>query len=134
MTDVRENGDIRSSERMIVRGIVYLRRSGGRFLLELLVNFALPLLIYSYAAAPLGDVKALLFSSISPIMWSLIEFARHRRLDALSVLVVSGIVLSLIAMLGGGGVRFLQLREKLVTGLIGLAFVGSALIGKPADL
>ena len=58
-------------------------------------------------------------------------FARHRRLDALSVLVLSGIALSLLAMLGGGGVRFLQLREKLVTAAIGLAFLGSALIGKP---
>jgi hypothetical protein len=34
-------------------------------------------------------------------------------------------------MLGGGGVRFLQLREKLVTAAIGLAFLGSAIIGKP---
>ena len=66
-----------------------------------------------------------------PILWSLVEFARHRRVDALSVLVVSGIALSLLAMLGGGGVRFLQLREKLVTGAIGLAFLGSALVGKP---
>ena len=44
---------------------------------------------------------------------------------------VAGIGLSLLAMLGGGGVQFLQLREKLVTGVIGLAFVGSAAIGKP---
>ena len=47
------------------------------------------------------------------------------------MLVVSGIVLSLLAMVGGGGVRFLQLREKLVTGVIGLVFVGSAVVGKP---
>jgi len=66
-----------------------------------------------------------------PILWSLVEFARHRRLDAVSALVVAGIALSLLAMLGGGGVRFLQLREKLVTGVIGLVFLGSALIGKP---
>ena len=52
-------------------------------------------------------------------------------MDALSILVVSGIALSLLAILGGGGVQFLQLREKLVTGVIGLAFVGSALMGKP---
>ncbi|MEO8454845.1 MAG: VC0807 family protein, partial [Sphingomicrobium sp.] len=90
-----------------------------------------PFVIYNYAEAPLGAVRALLASSAPPILWSLIEFARHRRLDALSVLVVSGIALSLLAMLGGGGVRFLQLREKLVTAVIGLAFLGSALIGKP---
>ena len=109
----------------------YLRKDGGRRFLELLVNFILPFAIYNYAEAPLGAVRALLPSSVPPILWSLVEFARHRRLDALSVLVVSGIALSLLAMLGGGGVRFLQLREKLVTGVIGLAFVGSALIRKP---
>ena len=33
--------------------------------------------------------------------------------------------------IGGGSVRFLQLRENLVTGLIGLVFLGSAAIGHP---
>src|SRR5436305_6400833 len=108
-----------------------VRNNGGHILVEALVNFVLPFAIYNYAEAPLGDVRALLASSAPPILWSLVEFARHRRLDALSVLVVSGIALSLLAMLGGGGARFLQLREKLVTGAIGLVFVGSALIGKP---
>ena len=91
----------------------------------------MPFAIYNYAEAPLGQVRALLASSALPILWSLIEFARHRRLDAVSALVVAGIALSLLAMLGGGGVRFLQLREKLATGVIGLVFVGSAVIGKP---
>jgi hypothetical protein len=116
---------------LIARIITYVRTNGAHVLVEALVNFILPFLIYSYAEAPLGPVRALLASSAPPILWSLIEFARHRRLDALSVLVVSGIALSLLAMLGGGGVRFLQLREKLVTGVIGLVFLGSALIGKP---
>jgi hypothetical protein len=116
---------------LIARTIVYVRKNGAHVLVEALVNFVLPFLIYNYAEAPLGEVKALLASSAPPILWSLFEFARHRRLDALSVLVVSGIALSLLAMLGGGGVRFLQLREKLVTAVIGLVFLGSALIGKP---
>jgi len=116
---------------LIVRITGYLRQNGLRVLSEALVNFILPYMIYTYAEAPLGEVRALLASSAPPILWSLVEFARHRRVDALSVLVVGGIALSLLAMLGGGGVRFLQLREKLVTGVIGLAFLGSALIGKP---
>ena len=116
---------------LIERAIAYVRKDGGRVLFELLINFVLPFLIYDYAEGPFGEVRALLLSSVPPILWSLIEFARHRRLDALSLLVVGGIALSLLAMLGGGGVKFLQLREKLVTGLIGLVFVGSALIGKP---
>ena len=109
----------------------YVSKNGGHILVEAMVNFILPFAIYNYAEAPLGEVGALLASSAPPILWSLVELARHRRVDALSVLVVSGIGLSLLAMLGGGGARFLQLREKLVSGLIGLAFVGSALIGKP---
>lgn len=116
---------------LITRILTYLRTNGAHILVEALVNFILPFAIYSYAEAPLGDVRALLASSAPPIAWSLVEFARHRRVDALSVLVVAGIVLSLLAMIGGGGAKFLQLRENLVTGIIGLAFLGSALIGKP---
>ena len=116
---------------LIARVTVYLQKNGVHILIEALVNFILPFLIYNYAEAPLGEVRALLASSAPPILWSVVEFARHRRADALSVLVVCGIALSLIAMIGGGGAKFLQLREKLVTGVIGLAFVGSALIGKP---
>src|SRR5438105_10506628 len=117
--------------RLTARMTTYVRKNGSHLATEALVNFILPFAIYKYAQAPFGDVRALLASSVPPILGSLVEFARHRRLDALSVLVVSGIALSLLAMLGGGGARFLQLREKLVTGVIGLVFVGSALIGKP---
>jgi hypothetical protein len=116
---------------LVARAALYVRENGGHVLVEALVNFILPFAIYNYTEAPLGEVGALLASSAPPILWSLVELARHRRVDALSVLVVSGIALSLLAMLGGGGARFLQLREKLVTGVIGLVFLGSALIGKP---
>ena len=120
-----------ASDGVIPRILTYLRTNGGHVLVEALVNFILPFVIYSYAEASLGDVRALLLSSAPPIAWSLVEFARHRRVDALSVLVVAGIILSLLAMIGGGGPKFLQLRENLVTGIIGLVFLGSALIGKP---
>ena len=115
----------------LARFTSWLRKNGPHFLLEVLVNIVLPFWIYSYAEAPLGAARALLASSAPPILWSLVEFARHRRLDALSLLVLAGIALSLLAMLGGGGVRALQLREKFVTAAIGLAFLGSAALGKP---
>ena len=79
---------------LIARMIAYVRKNGSHFLVEALVNFILPFVIYNYAEAPLGEVRALLASSAPPILWSLVEFARHRRLDALSILVVSGIALS----------------------------------------
>jgi hypothetical protein len=115
----------------IIARITPAVRNGGGFAIEILVNIVLPFVIYNYAEAPLGDVRALLASSGPPILWSLLEFARHRRLDGLSALVLGGIALSLLAMFGGGGVRFLQLRESLVPAVIGLVFLGSAVIGKP---
>jgi hypothetical protein len=110
---------------------LYIRKNGAGIGLEVLVNFALPFLIYDLARHDLGDVPALIASSAPPIAWSLLEFVRKRRIDALSMLVLAGIALSLLAFIGGGGARFLQLREKLVTALIGMIFLGSAVIGRP---
>ncbi|MBV9331415.1 MAG: hypothetical protein JOZ55_07665 [Alphaproteobacteria bacterium] len=98
---------------------------------EAVINFAAPYLIYVFAQPHIGDVYALMASSGPPLIWSTVEFLRARKIDALSVLVLLGIALSLIAFYGGGGARFLQLREKLVTAIIGAVFLGSAAIGKP---
>ncbi len=109
----------------------YLRQHGLRLAGEVLVNFVLPVVIYDRAKPAYGEVGALIASSAPPLLWSVVEFIRRRRIDALSMLVLAGIVLSLLAFVGGGGVRFLQLREKLVTALIGLVFLGSLAIGRP---
>ncbi len=116
---------------MIDRAVTFLRERGASLGLEAIVNFIGPYVIFALTKKELGEVGALMASSAPPILWSLIEFARHRRVDALSILVLAGIALSLLAFFGGGGPKFLQLRERLVTALIGLVFVGSAIIGKP---
>lgn len=113
------------------RAFAWLRANGARTAAEIAVNFALPLIVYRIAKPHLGDVGALLAASAPPLGWSVFEFIRARRIDALSLLVLAGIALSLLAFLGGGGVRFLQLREQLVTGLIGLVFLGSAALRQP---
>jgi hypothetical protein len=105
------------------------RRKGPAVALDIAVNFALPYIIYSYASPRYGEVHALLASSVPPILWSLLEFARNRRVDALSLMVLFGIVLSILALLGGGSARLLLLREKLATGVV--AFLVSAAIGRP---
>lgn len=111
--------------------VAYARAHGVKAGLELGANFVLPFLVYDFAAASLGPAPALMTASIPPILWSVAAFIRERRIDAISILVLSGIALSLLAFAGGGGVKFLQLREHLVTGLVGLVFLGSAAIGKP---
>ena len=102
--------------------------------LEVLFSFVLPYVVFTLLKGRLGDVGALLASSIPPIFWSIVTFLMNRKIDAIAILVLLGIALSLLAFLGGGGVRALQLRESLVTGLVGLIFLGSAAIGRPIIL
>jgi hypothetical protein len=119
------------AETRLSRVVGYVRDHGLKAGLEIAVNFVLPFLIYSTARGALGDVPALMTAGAPPILWSIAGFIRERKLDAISILVLGGIALSLLAFAGGGGVKVLQLRENLVSGLVGLSFLGSAAIGRP---
>jgi hypothetical protein len=98
---------------------------------ELAVNFVLPWLAYRLALPHLGETGALIASAGPPIVWSLIELARFRRVDALSVMVLAGIVLSVAAIALGGSPRVLLLRESLVSGAIGVVFLLSLPMRRP---
>ena len=116
---------------MLAKAISFVRRRGLLIIAELTINAVLPFIIYSLLDDQLGDVGALLVSSAPPVLWSLAEFLRHRRVDLLSLLVLGGIALSVLAAIGSGSARMLQLREKLVTGAVGLLFLASAAVGRP---
>lgn len=124
---------VRRGEKRMDRARIaaWMRKRGPAFAIDSAVNIAAPLLIYSQAQGRWGEPNALLASSLPPLLWGIGSFLHRRRVDALSVLALTGIVLSAIAFLGNGSVQLLQLREKLVTLSIGLAFLGSAVIGKP---
>jgi len=118
-------------ETRLDRTVAFARANGLKVGLEALFNFVLPFAIYSFASGRLGAAPALMVASAPPVLWAIAAFIRERRLDAISILVLSGIALSLVAFFGGGGVKVLQLRENLVGGLVGLVFLGSAAIGRP---
>ena len=98
---------------------------------EASANIGLPFAIYTLASPRIGAAPALMAAAGPPVLWAIGAFVRERRLDAISILALAGIVLSLLAFIGGGGVRALQLRETLVSGLVGLVFLGSVAIGRP---
>lgn len=102
-----------------------------RLAAELVVNLLFPWLAYSLAVPQHGEFWALVASSVPPLLWSLGELAWHRRVDALSMLVLGGIGLSVVAMAFGGDARLLLVRESLISGLIGLAFVFSLFFKRP---
>ena len=119
------------TEPRLTTALAYGRANGVKFALEVVVNFVLPFAIYSYASGRLGAASALMIAGAPPVLWSVLGFIRERKLDAISILVLSGIALSLLAFAGGGGVKALQLRENLVGGLVGLVFLGSVALGRP---
>jgi hypothetical protein len=123
--DVSTQADARAS------GQGWLTRQRIMFALELTVNVALPWLVYTLAKPHIGEVHAIMASAGPPMAWSLVEFARRRTFDAISVLVLGGIALSLIGYSLGGSPRLLLMRESLVTGLIGVVFLVSAGIRRP---
>ncbi|MBU6419585.1 MAG: hypothetical protein KGQ79_07640 [Proteobacteria bacterium] len=79
----------------------------------------------------LGDTNALIASAVPPLLWSGYELVKTRRLDAVSVVVVASIVLTLAATALGGSARLIQIRDALVTGAIGVVFLASLLMEKP---
>jgi hypothetical protein len=99
------------------------------FVAELAVNLLLPWVAYRLAQPHWGEVGGLVASAIPPLLWSIVELVRFRRVDALSAVILLGIVLSLLALAFGGGTRVLLMRESLASGAIGVAFL-ITLLGK----
>ena len=78
-----------------------------------------------------GDTRALIASSLPPLLWSGFELAKTRRLDAVSIIVVASIMFTLAATAMGGSARLIQIRDALVTGAMGVLFLASLLMQKP---
>jgi hypothetical protein len=80
----------------------------------------LPLALYWVARHfGLAEVQALLVTMVLPIATGLWSLRSHRKISPTSLLVFCGIMISLGAMLLGGGTRVLLLRESLLTAALG---------------
>jgi hypothetical protein len=101
------------------------------FVAELAVNLLLPWVAYTLAHPRYGEVGGLVASAVPPLAWSIVELARFKRVDALSSIVLLGIVLSILAMAFGGGPRVLLMRECFASGAIGVTFLLSLFARRP---
>ncbi len=101
------------------------------FVAEIVVNFVLPWVVYRLALPVWGDTGALYASAVPPLVWGIVEFARTRRVDALSAIALLGIALSIALMAMGGSPRVLLVRESFVSGAIGVVFLVSLAFARP---
>jgi len=102
-----------------------------RLIPELSANFLAPYVVYQLLDARYGDVDALIASAMPPLLWSVFELVKTRRLDAISVIVVTSILFTVGATGMGGSARLIQIRDALVTGVIGLIFIFSLALQRP---
>ncbi|HEY9099242.1 MAG TPA: VC0807 family protein [Thiobacillus sp.] len=102
-------------------------------LIELLITLIIPSIILMKLSGPdsLGVVNALLLALAFPFFWGARDLWMRRKLNLLAAL-------GLVSVLLTGGIGLLQLdtqwlaiKEAAVPGLIGLAVVVSAYMGKP---
>jgi intracellular septation protein A len=98
---------------------------------ELGANFLAPYVVYQLLDARYGDVDALIASAMPPLLWSLYELIKTRRLDAISVIVVTSILFTVGATAMGGSARLIQIRDAMVTGVIGVIFLLSLALKRP---
>jgi hypothetical protein len=106
------------------------QRPGVRpMLLEMAIDAGIPFGCYWLSMHYLSrsEVIALLVASIFPTLKSLSAVLRRRELDPISVLILAGLLFGLAALLVGGGVKLLLVRESLFSGAFGLACLVSLL-------
>ncbi|WP_157224377.1 VC0807 family protein [Nocardia paucivorans] len=103
---------------------------------SLVLNGAVPLLVYLLARPHLGsDVVALAIAMAVPVFCTIASFARRRKPDVIGIIAVAAFGIALCAVLLSGGDPFvLELQEAVVTGPIGLVFLISVALRRPALL
>ena len=95
-------------------------------------DIAGPLVTYSMVrSAGLGAVPALLLSGVFPALGVLLGFARHRRVDAVGILVLAGVAVGTILGLITGNERLILAEGSVPTAIFGLACLGSLWTRRP---
>lgn len=104
-----------------------------RILPRILIRLLLPLILYQILehVLPVSEWMKLCIAATVPLFFIVFTRLRTRRLDPLSILMLSGLVLSLLLELITQDSFFLSLREPLLHGLFGLICLGSLVFSSP---
>lgn len=113
----------RSFDRMaMVRGLVP----------SLVVNGLLPYLLYEVLTAHhVPEIKALIATSVFPILWSIGDWLRTRKLDVIAVISLISIVIGIGISLTSSNPTFYLVKESFLNAAVGLVFLLSLLLPRP---
>lgn len=99
-----------------------------------LFDIGLTLLLFNVARQNgVSEFNAYLLSMIGPLVSIAVEFVRHRKLSMFSVFILSiQVIAALITFIGSTDPKVLILKDSALTAGIGLIFLTSTLVAKPA--
>jgi hypothetical protein len=86
---------------------------------------------YSLRAAGMSTVVALIVSGLPPAVGIGLSVRRHRRIDAIGVVVLSGILLGTVAGLISGSARLVLIDGTVPTVVLGIVCFGSLFTARP---
>lgn len=132
MTEAGSRDEAAAGQATLARGGMD-RDARARSLLSLTVfDVGGPLAVY-YALRSSGasTVVALVVSGLLPAVGIGLGVLWHRRVDAIGVLVLSGIVVGAVVGLASGSVRWVLLDGTVPTAVLAVACFGSLLTGRP---
>lgn len=111
------------------------RSIGARVLpwvLTIVMNIVLPVVTYSVLTSRgVHEVPALLISGVWPALETVISLVRERKIDEFSLFTLIFLALGVVAALGFNSPRLVLVKESAITGLFGLALLGSLLAPRP---
>ncbi|MQY20422.1 VC0807 family protein [Nocardia macrotermitis] len=85
---------------------------------------------YGLHALGMSNLVALGVSTLISGVFMLVEVVRKRKVDFLAGVILAGFVVGFVLTFVSGDARFILAKDSVVTGLVGLAFLGSTLVGK----
>jgi hypothetical protein len=97
----------------------------------LLINGIVPWMLYVWLSHYMTSITALSVATMVPLADNLNHLIKHRKLDAFGSLMFFTFVLTLVLVALGGSERILLIRESMITGCVGLIFLGSLHFHRP---
>ncbi|MEV5647259.1 VC0807 family protein [Nocardia sp. NPDC052254] len=99
---------------------------------QLLRDAGVPMTAYYVLhAAGASDLVALGAGTVISGVFVIAEIVRKRRLDPFAAVILASFALGLVLTFISGDARFVVAKDSFTTALIGAAFLGSTLVGKP---
>jgi intracellular septation protein A len=128
-----------TASRMQTQGVdkVNVRRAAaavGRRVIHpsLLLNLVAPVAAYQVLTGHgASELNALLVAALFPLASVAISAVRHRRLDAIGGVSLAAIVTGAVFGLAFHDARLVLLKDSMITGTLGLVFLGSAVVRHP---